>query len=199
MSGSTPAMADLQTAADASVAGLLMRRINRALVAVSMVALVAAALVLSSSVASRYLFKASTDWQDETAVFLLVGVTFLCAPWVQQQRSHIGIEAIVGLLPASVNRARRFVVDFVSLLFCGFFAWKSWKLLHEAVVDGQTTWSSWAPPLWIPYGLMTLGMTLLTLQIALQLLPRAERRAAPKPARVPSGDRPTYSSDEGLS
>jgi len=27
--------------------------------------------------------------------------------------------------------------------------------------------------------------------------PRAERRAAPKPARVPSGDRPTYSSDEG--
>jgi hypothetical protein len=28
---------------------------------------------------------------------------------------------------------------------------------------------------------------------------RAERRAAPKPARVPSGDRPTYASDEGLS
>ena len=26
---------------------------------------------------------------------------------------------------------------------------------------------------------------------------RAERRAAPKPARVPLGDRPTYSSDEG--
>ncbi len=28
---------------------------------------------------------------------------------------------------------------------------------------------------------------------------RAERRAAPKPARIPSGDRPAYSSDEGLS
>ena len=28
---------------------------------------------------------------------------------------------------------------------------------------------------------------------------RAERRAAPTPARIPSGDRPTYSSDEGLS
>jgi hypothetical protein len=27
--------------------------------------------------------------------------------------------------------------------------------------------------------------------------PRAERRAAPKPARIPSGDRPTTSSDEG--
>ena len=29
-------------------------------------------------------------------------------------------------------------------------------------------------------------------------LPRAERRAAPKPARIPSGDRPTYPSGEGL-
>jgi hypothetical protein len=28
---------------------------------------------------------------------------------------------------------------------------------------------------------------------------RAERRAAPKPARIPSGDRTTYSSDEGQS
>jgi hypothetical protein len=28
---------------------------------------------------------------------------------------------------------------------------------------------------------------------------RAERRAVPKPARVPPGDRPAYSSDEGLS
>jgi len=27
---------------------------------------------------------------------------------------------------------------------------------------------------------------------------RAERRAAPKPARIPSGDRSMYSSNEGL-
>jgi hypothetical protein len=26
---------------------------------------------------------------------------------------------------------------------------------------------------------------------------RAERRAAPKPVRIPSGDRPMYASDEG--
>ena len=28
---------------------------------------------------------------------------------------------------------------------------------------------------------------------------RAERRVAPKPARIPSGDRPTHPTDEGLS
>ncbi len=34
---------------------------------------------------------------------------------------------------------------------------------------------------------------------AVNFAQRAERRAAPKPARIPSGDRPTYPSGEGLS
>ena len=172
MSAGVPAGA---TTSGASLADRVMHAVNRAALGVGMVALVAAALVLTTSVVSRYLFKASTDWQDETAVFLLVGVTFLCAAHVQQWRGHIGIEALAAILPPGVNRVRRVLVDVTSALFCGFFAWKSWTLLHEAVVDGQTTSSSWAAPLWIPYGLMALGMTLLTLQIVLQLWPRPAR------------------------
>lgn len=169
----------------ATVADRIVHAVNRVAVVAGMVALVAACVVLTHSVVTRYLFKSSTDWQDESAVFLLVGVTFLCAPWVQAQRGHVGIEAIVGLLPARVNRARRLAVDAASALFCGFFAWKSFKLLHEAWVDGQTTSSSWAPPLWIPYGLMSLGMTLLTLQLVLQLLPRRHEAQPPHPVKTP--------------
>jgi hypothetical protein len=44
-------------------------------------------------------------------------------------------------------------------------------------VDKQTTTSSWAPPLWIPYALMAAGMTLLAVQIALQVAVRLQRRA----------------------
>ena len=32
--------------------------------------------------------------------FMLVGVTFLCAAWVQSQRGHVGIEALAGYLQA---------------------------------------------------------------------------------------------------
>jgi TRAP-type C4-dicarboxylate transport system permease small subunit len=82
----------------------------------------------------------------------------------------VGIEAVVGLLPSGVNRVRRFVVDVATLVFCAFFAWKSWTLFHEAWVDGQVTSSTWAPPLWIPYSVMATGMTLLALQVVLQVV-----------------------------
>jgi len=104
------------------------------------------------------------------SVFLLVGATFMCAGYVQSQRGHIGIEAVASLLPPLVNKLRLIFCDLVSFLFCSFFSWKSMLLLHEAWVDGQTTSSSWAPPLSIPYGFMTTGMTLLSLQILLQLV-----------------------------
>ena len=155
--------------------GLLL--LNRLMLGLGMVAALIAALVLTSSVVSRYVLHASTDWQDETAVFCLVGATFLCAAYVQSLRGHVGIEALVGVLSPRVNRVRQLLVDAVSLAFCIFFAWKSGTLLHEAWVDGQTTSSTWAPPLSIPYGLMTAGMVLLCLQLAVQVVVDLNRLA----------------------
>jgi len=147
----------------ASKPGSLMARINRAM------ALLNKTIVVICS-AARYFFNAATYWQDEAAVFLLVGGTFLSTAFVQSGRGHIGIEALTGYLSPRGNAVRRLVVDAVSLLFCCFFSWKSWTLFHEAWVDGQVSGSTWAPPLWIPYSMMALGMTLMTLQIALQLV-----------------------------
>ena len=150
----------------------LMHRVNQAMVIFGMLALLVAAVVLTSSVVTRYVLRSSTDWQDEAAVFCLVGATFLCGAFVQSLRGHVGIEALAGVLPAMVNRLRLVAVDGLSFLFCTFFAWKSWTLFHEAWAEGQTTSSSWAPPLWIPYALMAAGMSLLVLQLALQLVAR---------------------------
>jgi TRAP-type C4-dicarboxylate transport system permease small subunit len=145
-------------------------RFNSLLLKLSMAAMVLTSLVLTYSVATRYFFKSPTDWQDEASVFMLVGVTFFCSAWVQSQRGHIGIEALASMLPARVNAARMFIVDLLSFAFCAFFAWKAWSLFHEALVDGQTTSSTFAPPLWIPYSMMAAGMTILTLQLLVQVL-----------------------------
>ncbi|HWL21976.1 MAG TPA: TRAP transporter small permease [Bradyrhizobium sp.] len=143
---------------------------NNVIVVFAALALIVACAVLSYSVLGRALFQAANYWQDEAAVFLLVGATFMTAAYVQQQRGHIGIEAFVGLMSPLANRIRLWLVDVASLLFCTFFAWKSWTLAHEAWVDGQVSNSMWSPPLVIPYGLMACGMTLLCLQILLQIV-----------------------------
>lgn len=155
-----------------------LQLVNRAVTGLGMVALLAASVVLTYSVVSRYFLKASTDWQDEAAVFCLVGSTFMCGAFVQSLRGHIGIEAVASLLSPGVNRVRMCLVDIMSFAFCSFFAWKSWTLLHEAWVDGQTTSSSWAPPLWIPYGLMATGMSLLSLQLLVQSIATVNRLRA---------------------
>jgi len=151
--------------------------INGVVVRLSSVALVVASFVLTYSVIVRYFLKISTDWQDEMSVFLIVGAVFMSAAAIQARRGHVAIEAITSLLPPYLNAARQLAVDAASLAFCAYFAWKSSLLLLEAWVEGFHSGSTWGPPLWIPYSLMTVGMTLLSLQILLQVVQALRRRS----------------------
>jgi len=153
--------------------------INHVVTIVSSTALVVAAFVLTYSVASRYFFHFSTDWQDEASVFLIVGAVFMSAAAVQARRGHVAIEAFSGMMSPRANRIRLFLVDVASLAFCAFFSWKSWILLHEAIVEGYRTGSTWQPPLWVPYSLMTCGMVLLSIQLLLQVATHISRWKKP--------------------
>jgi TRAP-type C4-dicarboxylate transport system permease small subunit len=156
----------------------LLRAVNGAAAVLSAVAMAVAGAVLTWEATARYLFKIPSDWQDELSILLLVGATFMSAGWVQARRGHVGIDTLASLLPAAADRIRRRLVDIVTLVFCAFFCWKTWTLLAEAVSEGQTTDSAWAPPLWIPYGCMAVGMSILVLQLMLQVL------AGPPPRRI---------------
>lgn len=147
-----------------------MAYVNRASVFLSSLALMGAALTITSTVVMRHLFHVPTDWQEELSAFLLVGATFMTTAAVQAGRGHVSIELVPSWLGQKGEKVRRIAIDVCSLLFCAFFAWKSWILCHEAWVDGQVTATTWGPPLWIPYLIMSLGMSLLAVQIAIQLL-----------------------------
>jgi TRAP-type C4-dicarboxylate transport system permease small subunit len=159
--------------------GRVLAFINRVIVVLSSIALVIASLVLTYSVASRYFLHLSTDWQDELSVFLIVGAVFMSSASIQERRGHVAIEAIVSVLPAPVNHVRQIMVDGASFVFCAFFAWKSWLLLDEAWTENFHSESTWGPPLWIPYSLMTVGMTLLAAQILMQLVLALTPRRSP--------------------
>jgi TRAP-type C4-dicarboxylate transport system permease small subunit len=154
----------------------ILAAVNSLIVIVASIALVIAACVLTYGVITRYFLHLSTDWQDEMSVFLIVGSIFMSSAAVQARRGHVAIEALSSILPDNVNRWRLFVVDVATFVFCAFFSWKSARLLQEAIVEGFRSSSTWQPPLWIPYSLMTAGMTLLTIQVLFQIVLQLRRR-----------------------
>ena len=153
-----------------------MKLVNRLVMVPCMAAVFLAAAILTYSVAARYFFKIPTEWQDETAIFLLMGATFFSGAFVQSYRGHVGVEAIAGLLSPRVNHWRMLFVELVSGAFCSFFSWKSWTLFREALHEGHTSNSTWGPPMWIPYLLMAAGMTLLALQLWLEVIARVANK-----------------------
>ncbi len=156
--------------------------INVVMALLSAIAIAAAGLVLTWEVAGRYFFSIPSDWQDELSTFLLIGATFASAAWIQARRGHVAIDALSHVLPPAVDRVRGILADALSFLFVAFFAWKSITLLMEALEDGQTTPSAWGPPLWIPYGCMSVGMVLLAVQLLLQVF--GSRHLDSRPAHL---------------
>jgi C4-dicarboxylate transporter, DctM subunit len=156
-----------------SLIGGSFRRLIDLLFNLSAIALVVASAVLTVGVVTGHLLGRALEWQDEMEIFLVAGAVFISSAVVQARRGHIGIEIFGSLLPARWRQRRNLLIDALSFLFVAFMAWKSGTLLHEAWTEGQISQSTWSPPLYIPYGLMTLGMALLAIELALQVSERS--------------------------
>jgi TRAP-type C4-dicarboxylate transport system permease small subunit len=132
--------------------------------------ILAAVILVCQLVVVRYVLNASTVWQTETVIFLMIGATLVGMPYVQLLRGHINVDLLPLYLPARFRRWLFFVcivVQAVAVLVIGFYAL---ELFLEAWHNNWRSPSVWAPPLWIPYLAMPLGFGLLILQYAADLI-----------------------------
>ncbi len=131
--------------------------------------LAAAVLVVCQMVLSRYVLGASTVWQTEFVTFAVVAATFLGSPYVLALRGHV----MVDLLPHYLGPRGRLLLGILArlltLLFCLALFWQAALYWRELWVEGWTTDTVWALPLWIPVLPLPVGALLLVLELLAEL------------------------------
>ena len=153
---------------DQFIAGV--HQISRICGTVAALCLMSACLVVCQMVVIRYVLGASTVWQSEFVTFSIVAATLIGSPYVLLTRGHVNVDLLPHYLGERGQRWLAVVASTLGIIFCGVLAWTGWLYFHDAWREGWVTSSVWAPPLWIILLPLPLGLGLLTLQYAADIL-----------------------------
>jgi TRAP-type C4-dicarboxylate transport system permease small subunit len=144
-------------------------RLSTACAAVAAVMLLAAALVITWSIAYRAM-GASTYWEIEFAVYMMVGSLFLASPYCLATQGHVGVDLLSHYLPRSMARPLAVIVGLVGLAVCLYLTYAGAELTLHAFARGERTESAWAPLKWPLFLTMPVGLGLTALQYVADLL-----------------------------
>ncbi len=122
------------------------------------------ALIILYQVLIRYFIGASTIWQTELSIYLLIFSTFVGAAYGLKHDAHVGIDVITEILPAKAKSMMKIITSLFSIILTVIVAWKGWIMWYEAMSNGWHSSTVWGPPLSYPYFILPLGMTLVSLQ-----------------------------------
>jgi TRAP-type C4-dicarboxylate transport system permease small subunit len=152
-----------------------MDRVSVACAAVAAVMLAIAALVITWNVIYRAL-GASTYWEIEFSVFMMVGALFLASPYCLMTKGHVSVDLLTHFLPHRAARGLSVVIALVGLGVCIYLAIAGAELTVDSFGKAEHTESTWAPYKWPLFLSMPVGMGLTALQYIAELLRGDTRR-----------------------
>ena len=144
-------------------------RLSTACAAVAALMLLLAALVITWSIFYRAM-GASTYWEIEFSVYMMVASLFLASPYCLATQGHVGVDLLSHYLPRSMSRPLAIVIGLVGLAVCLYLAWAGAEMTLHAFARGERTESTWAPLKWPLFLAMPVGLGLTALQYVADLL-----------------------------
>ena len=138
----------------------------------------ASVLITCQMIFVRFVLNASTIWQTEAVVYMMIGATVIGLPYVQKLRGHVNVDLLPLLLPRPLRNLLAIVVLVASLGVAALMTWYGWELFHVAWARNWKSDTVWGVPLWIPYSVVPLGFALYILQLAADLF-RVRRGETP--------------------
>src|SRR5512132_1702896 len=138
-----------------------------------------AVLVICDMVIERYVLNLTTVWQIDVVTYAIVAATFIGSPYVLMHRGHVNVD----ILPLHLGPRARYWLAIATQLVSIFFVLSLWylctKFWYEAYTENWRSNTVWRARLWIPYLSMPVGLGLLVLQYAAELLSTATGRTPP--------------------
>jgi TRAP-type C4-dicarboxylate transport system permease small subunit len=172
---------------DAFIAAVRMLSRISGVIAAFLIAL--AVLVICDMVIERYVLNLTTIWQIDVVTYSIVAATFIGSAYVLMHRGHVNVD----VLPMYLGpRARYWLALFTIVLsaaFCAVLLYLCTKFWYEAYSQNWRSNTVWRARLWIPYLSMPIGLGLLVLQYAAELICLVTGRTPPfgiGPIKVPA-------------
>ncbi len=131
---------------------------------VSGVLILASMLIICYAVVLRYVLNASTVWQTELSIYLLMFAAFVGGAYGLKHGDHVGIDVLVNRLPGRAQLFVRLIAAISGFVFVVIIALIAFALWWETTQEGRHSGTAWNPPLTYPYFILPLGMTLIALQ-----------------------------------
>ena len=165
-------------------------RLSTACAVVASVMLALAALVICWNVIYRAM-GASTWWEIEFSVYMMVASLFLASPYCLRTKGHVSVDLLAHYLPPRGARVLTLAVAVAGLLVCLYLATVGGLLTLDAFERGDRTESTWAPLKWPLFLTMPVGLGLTALQYVAEILRlRLPEAAPPSDASQPAGSAP---------
>jgi TRAP-type C4-dicarboxylate transport system permease small subunit len=136
--------------------------------AIAALTILAMCLLITGAVFVRYVFGIPVVWVPEIVGYLMVALVFLALGDAMLAGSHIRIDLFVSRIPKRLRDMLELFTLALSTGVAGFFAWHGVRTMLRSYEYGRSdAFGALNTPLYIPQVALPIGLSILTLVLAL--------------------------------
>lgn len=130
--------------------------------------LLSASVIIFVNVVMRYVFNTGFVWAEEFVRYEIVWLVFIGGSVATRKGIHIGVEAVLHVLPSVLARALKVTVGLVCIGFCAALIWYGAELVAQTRMFRQRS-SAMQVPFWVVQLAVPVGAGLMALRFAERL------------------------------
>lgn len=127
-------------------------------------------VLICLDVAMRDLALGSLPWLIEFSEYLMYAGTFLAAPWVLRQGSHVRVDMLFVALPKRLAIRLEQVVDFCGFCISLVLFYYGCVVVADAWRNNMIAYKTWYVPEWLLFLAIPVGALLLVIEFVLRFM-----------------------------